>query len=173
PPAFERLLARHAELAGPRPGGEDDGGRADVTGVGDDDPVAAARLDAPHLAHRQRSAGLDDLLLHPRAELETWHPFRETRKVLDALRVQDRAAPAERIEHERGADATRGAGRISKDRTPPVARGEEGCGEPRRPSARYCDLVVRHALLQQVRAGAPLTPPPTIRSVASSPPVTM
>src|SRR6185503_3415475 len=84
----------------------------------------------------------------PRAELETWHPFRETRKVLDALRVQDRAARAERIE---------------QDRAPPVTRGEEGCGESRRPSARYCDLVVRHALLQRCHGRCAADLPPKIR----------
>src|SRR6185503_12424481 len=94
----------------------------------------------------------------PRAELETWHPFRETRKVLDALRVQDRAARAERIE---------------QDRAPPVTRGEEGCGESRRPSARYCDLVVRHALLQRCHGRCAAEPAakdtrlPSMRPVSS------
>ena len=131
-PALERLLVRHAELAGPRPGGDDDGGRADLTGIGDDVPVAAARFDAPHLAQLERAAGLDDLLLHTRAELEAWDSFRKTGKVLDPLRVQDRAARAEMVE---------------QDRAPAVTRGEERSGETGRPSARYRDLVVRHALV--------------------------
>ena len=75
----------------------------------------------------------DHLLLHTRAELEAWHPFRKTGEVLDPLRVQDRAAQAERVE---------------QDRASAVTRGEERRGETGWPSARYRDLVVRHALLR-------------------------
>ena len=44
------------------------------------------------------------------------------------------------------------AERIEQHRAPAVPRGEERCGEPGRPSARYCDLVVRHALAQPTSA---------------------
>ena len=125
--AVELVLASDAELARPRSGGDDDGGRDDLAGVGHHAPVAVARLDAHHLAHLERAAGVRDLLLDTRAELEARHALREAREVLDSLGVQDRAAGPERIDQNRAASVT---------------RGDEGGSEPGGPSTGDRDLVV-------------------------------
>ena len=138
PTALELLLARDAELAEPRARGDDDGRGADVAVVGDEAPVVAPWLEAPHLAHRERAAGVHHLLLHPRRELEAGDALREPREILDPLRVQDRPAHAERVQQHRAAA---------------VPRREERGGEPGRPTPRHCDLVVhRHALAQPTSA---------------------
>ena len=130
--ALEVVLSLHSELSRVRPGGHDDSGGDDLAGVRSDGPVAVALLDPRRLGHLYRAARVRHLLLHPRAELEAGHAFREAGEVLDALGVHDRSAHSERVDED-GAAA--------------MPRREEGGREPGIPSADDRDLVVRHAPL--------------------------
>ena len=135
PLALELVLTRHAELARPRPRGDDDGACHDLARIRDHEPVVALLFEAAHLARLEGAAGVHDLLLEPRDELEAGHALREAGEVLDPLGVQHGAARAQGIQ---------------QDRASALPRAEERGGEPGEASAEDGDLVVgSHALTLQ------------------------